>query len=105
MRPEIKHDWTARLACSEAEVKRVFTKLTQEKKKSNKAKATVDLTENQSAPVGPVVDTDVVEVKPKGKRGRPRKAPVADDNPNANPDIFELLEDTQIPDSQLDVSM
>lgn len=98
-RSQFRCDWSARLACSEAEVKRVFTKLTLAKKKSNQEKATADLTEPDLG------GASTSNTTAKRKRGRPRKVSVDGSSTNRIEDPFELLEDAQIPDSQLNINL
>lgn len=92
----VQNDWTARLCCSEAEVKRVFTKLAQEKKKLSKAKATEEIAKYA------VVEVESNEQPSKPRRGRPRKTQNVEEKPENIDDLFTSLESSGVPDSQLE---
>jgi hypothetical protein len=93
------------MACGEMEVKKVFTKLTIEKKKLAKTTARAALDDTI------VKDGEISTPQPaKPKRGRPSKkqkqiaaaAAAAAALPQPEADEFEVLEASGIPSSQLD---
>lgn len=99
---EIKTDWYARLACSEAEVKRVFTSLSQQKKKADSSNALKSLATDSEVEEEEEEDEELEPAKPR-RRGRPRKVqnePTEEEFEDPD-DVFAALEDAEVPDSQL----
>lgn len=98
---QIKTDWYARLACSEAEVKRVFTSLSQKKKKADSSNAQKSLVKDANVEEEEEDDEEVEPAKP--RRGRPRKVQnePAEEEFEDPDDVFAALEDAEVPDSQL----
>jgi hypothetical protein len=90
-RPEVKRNWHALMACSEAEIKKVFTKLNAQKKKSLKQTGAQALLASNA--------TATVNKRKRGPHPKPKdKLSVVSTNGE-----LESLEGDLVPDDQLHI--
>jgi hypothetical protein len=103
-RPDVRRDWAAHMACSEAEVKKVFTKLSNAKKKKLReggAQALLTSTTSAGAPANSSAAPPLAAAPTstgKRKRGRPRRVAPLETDPG-----FAGMEEDTVPDEQLEV--